>query len=57
MQELKHIPVAYAASIIQNYIYQIKGVMVNIELPVLPQYQEKFILAFNIACLYFDITI
>jgi len=50
------IPVEYAVSIIQNYILQMKGVMMHIETPIQPQHEEKFIKALNIACAYFNIT-
>lgn len=56
-EQIVGISVHQALNIIRNYIWEMKGVAVNILLPILPKDEEKFIKAFNIACVHFGITI
>lgn len=56
-EQIVGIPVHQAVNAIRNYILEMKGVVVDIQLPILPKDEEKFIKAFNIACVYFGITI
>lgn len=50
-------PIQFAADIIVKYIAEKKGVLVQLQLPILPQHEEKFIQALNVACNYFNIQI
>jgi len=50
-------PVEMCAQIIERYIYTLKGVHIQIQLPIEPEYEEKFILALVIASAYFNIDI
>lgn len=54
---MRMINIEMAINIIQRYIYEMKGVLVNIIPPQIPQQEELFIKAFNIACAYYDIII
>lgn len=44
-----------AAGIIQAYIFEKTGNLVNIQLPILPKYESKFITALSVAMNHFKI--
>jgi len=46
-----------ACMIIEKYILLKKGVRVKIQYPILPQHEDKFIKALNIACRELNIWI
>ena len=52
-----NIPIEIACNIISRYIYDKKGVWVDVQLPILPQHEEKFITALNISLSHFKIEI
>lgn len=54
---IQGIPIQFAADLIVRYIAEKKGVLVPIQLPILPQHEEKFIQALNVACNYYNIQI
>lgn len=50
-------PVPMCIDIIRKYIFEKKGVIVNINPVVQPQDEGKFITALNIACQHFNIEL
>ena len=50
-------PIEIACNIISRYIYDKKGVWVDVQLPILPQHEVKFITALNIAMSHFNIEL
>lgn len=56
-QTVKLIPIQQANSIITQYIFSQKGVMVQLLSVVKKEDEEKYIKALNIACNYFNVTI
>lgn len=50
-------PISYCLQLISKYIYEKKGVLVQIQSPITPKQEELFIKALNISCAYYGIEI
>lgn len=50
-------PVSVCIDIIRKYIFEKIGKIIQIQQPILPQYEDKFILALGIACAHFNIEL
>lgn len=50
-------PVVVCIDIIRKYIFEKKGVLVDINPVITPEHEEKFIQALNTACNHFNITL
>lgn len=50
-------PVVVCIDIIRKYIFEKKGVLVEINPIITPEHEEKFIESLNVACNYFNITL
>ena len=51
------IDIGACANIIEQYILEKKGRVVKVRLPLSPNEYSRFILAFNIACVHYNLTI
>jgi hypothetical protein len=54
---IQGIPIQFCTQIIERYIFEKKGELVSIIVPISLEHEEKFITALNIACSYYGITL